>query len=325
MIVTIAGAGTMGHGLALVHALGGCEVRLQDISPQALDVARHRMGKALELLQASGAAAASRPEHLLDRSIRYTTDLAEAMASTDLFIECVAEDKNVKVGVFEQADRHAPEATIFTSNTSHLDPFPLIPVRRLARACAVHWYSPPYIIDLVDIAPSPEAPDCVPQFLCEMYRAMGKRPVKLSRFVPGYVVNRIQAAITREVFSILAEGYAGIVEIDESLRHGLALRMALLGHFMRSDFTGLKLLSVLADMRRADDPGGRLEAATLAGLCAKSHTGIEVGRGFYDYEGRSAPELSMDRDRNLLALKEAFAALTPITALPSRDFRTVAS
>ena len=320
MIVAIAGAGTMGHALALVHALGGCEVRLQDISEQALDLAKRRIRQAFALLRENGAIPAAQDDGWLDRSIRFTTDLSSAVASAGLFIESVAENAAIKRSVFAEADQFAPAHAIFTSNTSQLDPFPLMPQRRLAQACAVHWYAPPYVIDLVDIAPSSATDPAVPQTLRNLYRAMGKAPVVFSRFIPGYVANRVQAAIARELYDILQTGAVTIEDIDQSLRHGLSLRMALLGHFMRSDFTGLRLLAALAELRSTADDGASFEAETLRGLVADGHVGIEASRGFYDYAPRSGDALSYERDAKLLQLKAAFSAIAPIAAMPAPPF-----
>ena len=167
MIVAISGAGTMGHALALVHALGGCEVRLQDQSEEALGIARKRISIAYNLLVEEGMVSSTQADPLTH--ILTTTCLEDALVAADLFIETVTEDIEVKKTVYALADAAAPEHTIFASNTSHLDVFPLIPDRRLPRAFAVHWYSPPYVIDLVDIAPSPVAIPALADQLVLMY------------------------------------------------------------------------------------------------------------------------------------------------------------
>ena len=142
---------------------------------------------------------------------------------------------------------------------------------------------------------------------------MGKKPIVFDHFFPGYVANRVQSAITREIMGILDEGLATPAQIDDSLRHGLALRMALLGHLMRSDFTSLKL--VQANLA----PWLIVEKRPTA-LCSTTRlaraNGVSTGKGFFDYAGRSPAKLCLESDRKLLAMKKALHCIEPIYAEP---------
>jgi 3-hydroxybutyryl-CoA dehydrogenase len=310
-VVAISGAGTMGHALALVHALGGCEVRIHDIHQASLDTASKRIAQAFELLNEAGEIS-TKFKSMADLPITMSTDLGVAVAHADIFVEAAAESQEVKRLVFDEADRLCPLNCILTSTTSMLDVFPFIAPRRLPRFCVVHWYSPPYIIDLVEIAPGPETDPAVPDMLCKLYSGMGKKPVVFDRFFPGYVANRVQVAITREIMSILDEGLATPAQIDDSLRHGIALRMALLGHLMRSDFTSLKLVQAIqATMSdRVPVPDSYL----LHELVSQGHDGVSTGQGFFNYAGRSPADLCKERDRKLLAMKKALRCIEPIDA-----------
>lgn len=316
MQVTIAGAGTMGHALALVHALAGCRVRLQDIAEAGLEKAEQQIEAAFELLVETGAAAPSDRSRLGE--ISYHTDLPTAIETADLFIETVTENPDIKRNVFQIADTAAPMDAIFTSNTSFLDVFPLIPERRLTRCFAVHWYAPAYVIDLVDIAPSPIADPSLSEKLVTFYEGMGKVPVLFDQFLPGYIANRVQAAITREVFHMLDERLATPEQIDQSLRHGLALRMAFLGHVMRSDFTGLPLVQANLANGTYHLPPDTDRSGALDQLIERGDTGIATGRGFYDYGSRDGAALAKERDSKMLSLKSAFKQIGPIDAKPAK-------
>ena len=293
--------------------MGGCEVRLHDIHQVSLDTASARIAQAFQLLKEAGEISV-KIETAADLPITMSTDLAISAAHADIFIDAAAESEEVKRLVFKEADRLCPLDCILTSTTSMLDVFPLIATRRLSRFCVVHWYSPPYIIDLVEIAPGQETDPAVASKLSTLYAGMGKKPVVFDHFFPGYVANRVQTAITREIMSILDEGLATPAQIDDSLRHGLALRMALLGHLMRSDFTSLKL--VQANLATVSDRGPAPRSILLNELISQGHNGVSTGKGFFNYAGRSPANLCMERDRKLLAMKKALHCIEPIYAKP---------
>jgi 3-hydroxybutyryl-CoA dehydrogenase len=316
--IAIIGAGTMGHALALVHALGGsAEVRLQDIAPAVLERAPGLMATALATLREAGAVGAERDQAWLSEIVTTTGDLAAAVAGADLIVEAVVEDPEIKRQVFAAIDAAAPESAVIASNTSYLDVFPLIPARRQRRAVIAHWYTPPYLVDLVDIAPGPETDPAVIEALRALYAGMEKKPVVLRKFVPGFIANRIQAAISLEVYRLLDEGVADTAEIDASVKYGLALRMPLLGHLMKADFTGLAMSRHAQTNRSYTPPPVRGRSERLDTLVEAGHTGVMAGRGFYDYRGRSPAELMKERDLKLLRLKQALKAIGDIEADPT--------
>jgi 3-hydroxybutyryl-CoA dehydrogenase len=198
---------------------------------------------------------------------------------------------------------------VLASNTSYLDVFPLVPERLGPRALIMHWYTPPYIVDLVDIVPGPRtAPETV-EAMRGLVLGLGRRPIVLRRFVPGYVANRIQSAITLEVLRLLDEGVATPHEIDEAIVHGLALRMPILGHLAKADVTGLDLMRRALANRTYEPPPHPGRSATVDALCAEGRTGVMAGRGFFDWGDRDPAELFRERDRRLIALKQALGRI----------------
>jgi 3-hydroxybutyryl-CoA dehydrogenase len=277
-------------------------VRLQDSDPAALERAPGLIAAALETLREAGEVASDAIDPAQARIAR-TTDAGAAVRDVDLVVEAVVELPEVKRAVFAAVDRAAAPGTVIASNTSHLDVFPLIPPSRAAASAIAHWYTPPYIVDLVDLCAGPATDPATIARLKSFYAAMGKRPVAMKKFIPGYVANRIQAAIHLEVFKLLDEGYADAADIDDAMRHGLALRIPILGHLMKADFTGLALMQKLQAMRTYEPPVPRERSETLDRLVAAGRTGVLAGAGFFDYGGRTPAELFRERDRRLLALK----------------------
>ncbi|BBK45477.1 butyryl-CoA dehydrogenase [Allostella vacuolata] len=316
MPVAVIGAGTMGHALALVHALGGHPVRLYDNSPVALARAPGLMQTALATIRAAGEAPPGWTADRLADAVRIVPDLGEAAGGAGLVVEAVAEDAEVKRQVFAALDGLMPDDAILASNTSMLDIFPLVPERRARHTLIAHWYTPPYLVDLVDVVAGPATDPAVVETVRALYAGFGKHPIVLRRFVPGFIANRIQAAISLEVNALLDAGVAGPADIDDSIRHGLALRMALMGHLMKADFTGLALSRKILGNRSYTPPEATGRCATLERLVDAGRTGVDAGAGYYDYGGRSAAELFQERDRKLFALKRAFRAVEGVPARP---------
>lgn len=300
--IAVIGAGTMGHALALVFALGGHDVRLTDSSMTTLDGAGGLMETALATLRRAGETEHGN-EWLHDAVTRLPT-LAEAVEDADLIVEAIVEQPDAKRALFEQLDRVAPLHAIIASNTSYLDPFPLIPAARQGRAIIMHWYTPPYLVDLVDIVGGPECdPACV-EFARELCLAMGKMPVVMRKFVPGYIANRVQSAIALEVQRLLDDGVATAEEIDTAIIEGIALRLPILGVMAKADFTGIAFTQTSLQNRSYEPPLARGHCDAVDALVAAGRTGVMAGAGFYDW-GADPAALFEARDAKLLALKRA--------------------
>ncbi|WP_112322986.1 3-hydroxyacyl-CoA dehydrogenase family protein [Oceanibium sediminis] len=306
--VSVLGAGTMGHALAVVHALGGCAVRLTDTHAPTLSVAQGRIGAALETLAEAGTISTAEAAAAQAR-IQPVSSLAEALDGSELIVEAVVENADVKSALFAEIDRLASVDAVLASNTSFLDVFPLIPERRRTRALIAHWYTPPYIIDLVDLVPAPECDPEVMHRVQDLYEACGKAVLVFERFLPGYIANRLQAALNLECLRLIDEGMATPEQIDMAVRDGLAARMALLGHMRKADFTGLEMMRNGLRARTYEPPRATGGSATLDRLIDAGRTGVKSGAGFYDYDDAKPEDLLRARDLKLLKLKAAIAAI----------------
>jgi 3-hydroxybutyryl-CoA dehydrogenase len=139
----------------------------------------------------------------------------------------------------------------------------------------------------------------------DLVAGMGKEPVVFEKFISGYVANRLQSALTLEVNRLIDEGVATPAQIDRSIIHGLALRLPVLGHVMKADFTGLPLMQMALANRTYTPPEASGASATLDLLLTAGRTGAMSGRGYYDWGGRSPEELFRARDRKLIAIRKA--------------------
>jgi 3-hydroxybutyryl-CoA dehydrogenase len=294
----------MGHALALVYALGGHEVRLTDSSMAMLDKAGKLMETALaSLVEAGEAPAACTPDWLHQQVTRLPT-LAETLEDADLIVEAIIENPEAKRTLYAEVDRFAPAAAVIASNTSYLDPFPLIPEGRQGRSLIMHWYTPPYLVDLVDIVAGPRCEKAVVDWAAELVTAMGKVPLVMKTFVPGYIANRLQQAIAAEVYRLIDDGVATAEEIDTAVVHGLALRIPIVAIMAKADFTGLPILQNALLNATYQPPPPRNDSPTLDKLIGEGRTGVMAGAGYYDW-GKDTARLFAARDRRLMALKKA--------------------
>ena len=299
--VAIIGAGTMGHALAQVFACHGCTVRLTDnradALPHALDLIRGNLATLVDMDRMSAEAAAQAFGRILP-----TLRVEDAAGSADLAIEAVVEDIGVKQAVFAALDRGCPPHTILASNTSYLNIFEFVRTSRPEKVAITHWFAPPHIIPLVEIVCGPETVPETADTLKELFTAMGKRPVVIRKFLPGFIANRLQSALTQEALFLLDNGYATAEDIDAAAKGSFALRTPILGIMQRFDFAGLDLTQKILRNRQYTPPQVTERSASVDRLVASGKLGVKTGGGFFDYGGRTPAELAQERDQRLLRL-----------------------
>jgi 3-hydroxybutyryl-CoA dehydrogenase len=301
--VTIVGAGTMGHSLAQVFAQAGLEVRLQDIKEEILKRAMSLIASNLATLGELGGLDQDEQRNILNR-IQTTTDIAEAGEKADFVIEAIFEDEKAKKEIFKTLDRVCPPQAILASNTSYMDIFQFVETRRPDKVLIAHWFAPPHIVPLVEIVQGPETSSESVQAVKEVLIKVGKKPIVLSKFLPGFIGNRLQSALANEVLFLLDHGYATAEDIDMATKASFGLRIPIVGLVKRMDFTGLDLYQKIIRNAVYKVPAQRTSSASVDRLVAQGKLGVKSGSGFYEYGGRSTEEIMKERDRKLIRLME---------------------
>jgi 3-hydroxybutyryl-CoA dehydrogenase len=298
--IVIIGAGIMGHALAILFARGGLKVFLTDIDREKLDQAMNLIRSSLEFSFAQGAGEED-PEGILKR-IDTGAAWESLIRRADFIIEAIIEDVGAKRELFHKLARHIGPKTIVASNTSYLDVFPLAPDSIQERLLITHFFSPPYLIPLVEVVGGPQTNPSAVQETVGMMKDIGMTPVTLKKFLPGFIVNRIQRAIGREALYLIDEGYAEPAEIDRAIKASVAIRLPILGIFGRYDFAGLDMaVRALKAPPLGLASEDRLSPSLLK-LVADGHLGVKSGKGFYSYGNRSPAEVFKERDAKLVKI-----------------------
>jgi carnitine 3-dehydrogenase len=231
--VACVGAGLIGQGWATIFAAKGFDVILHDIDTTVLREAVRVIRKNIAFLEESGFLKKGATAPSCDR-IETTTDLAEAVQGADYVQESVFDDYPIKKQVFEAMDTVAPERAILASSASGLLMTEIQRVTKRPERCVlVHPILPVHLIPVVEIVGGEKTSAGSVETARALMRRLGKTPVLLRREVPGYIVNRLQAALLREAIDLVAKGVASVEDVDRSFCMGIGLRDPFLGPFMR--------------------------------------------------------------------------------------------
>jgi 3-hydroxybutyryl-CoA dehydrogenase len=176
-------------------------------------------------------------------------------------------------------------------------------LKRLEKIIITHWYAPPHIIPLVEIVKGPHTSWDTVEIMKKLLVKLGKKPVVMDRFIPGFIVNRLQRALAREIFHLLDNGYAAPEDIDSAVKASLGIRIPILGVVQRYDFTGIDLVDQFMRNPSIDLVSEDKPSKTLKGLVERGHLGVKSGRGFYDYSGEEMEGIMRARDIKLIKLK----------------------
>ena len=301
--ITVLGAGTMSPGIAQSYASGGYVVCVWNHREPTLEKAKGMLATNIATFVEEKVYDEKQAEDILSR-ISCTTDLEEALKDAFFVQETVAEKPDIKRELFEKVALAAEGGAVVASNASSLNPFTLAPESLIPRLAAAHWFAPPHIIPLVEVAKCeqtlPETIDTV----MELLKACGKTPVCLEKFVPGYLINRIQILLNTEVFYLLSEGVCTAEQLDLAVKASFMPRGLLLGLVQRYDFTGLDISANNIINSSYVMPPADPRPKALFDHVDKGELGVKTGKGFYDYSGRTPQEVSRERDRRLIRIFE---------------------
>jgi L-gulonate 3-dehydrogenase len=232
--VAIIGAGSIGVAWALVFAMAGMSVRLQDPDEARRRAAPEELASKAEALIDAGLFSGAADD--IARRVSVTGDLDAALADAIHVQENAPERLEIKQALFETFARRAPPDATLASSSSAIVASAFAPKGAGRERCmVVHPGNPPFLLRVVEVVPAPfTAPASVDAVEALLRRAC-MLPVRLGREVEGFVFNRLQGAVLREAYCLVRDGVIGVEDLDAVMTEGLGLRWSVIGPFETVD------------------------------------------------------------------------------------------
>jgi 3-hydroxybutyryl-CoA dehydrogenase len=284
--VAVLGAGTMGHGIAHVAAMAGCDVTLFDAIAGAADAGLAKVRMNLDKGVQLGKVDAGARDAAVAR-VRVATDLAAACAGVDAVIEAVPERLELKQELFGAVDKAAPAEALYATNTSSL------PVAAIARAVGdgsrvvgMHFFNPVHVMKLVEVVRHGETDPTAITCATALAERMGKTPIVVADS-PGFASSRLGLVIGLEAMRMVEQGVASPADIDTAMKLGYGHPM---GPLELTDLVGLDVRLGIAEYLASAVGPAFAPPKILADKVAAGHLGKKSGQGFYRWgaDGKKA-------------------------------------
>jgi 3-hydroxyacyl-CoA dehydrogenase len=223
--IAIVGTGTIGAGWATHYLARGFDVVATDPAPGAETALRAYVEAAWDAVTTVGLSHGASPDRLT-----FTADMREALAGADFVQENAPERPEFKVKLFAAIDDATPPDAIIASSSSGITMSVIqTGCRHPERTVIGHPFNPPHLIPLVEVVGGRKtAPDTI-EAAMSFYAAIGKRPIRLNKELPGHVANRLQAALYREVVYLIEQGVLDVADADDAVSWGPGLRWGVMG------------------------------------------------------------------------------------------------
>ena len=285
--IAVIGAGTMGNGIAHTFAQFNYNVHLIDISEESLERGMETIVKNLDRMVAKEKISEADKKKTLQQ-IKTFTSIKEGAKSADLVIEAATENAVLKTGIFKELDVVCSEKTILASNTSSISITQIAAAtNRPDKVIGMHFMNPVPIMKLVEIIRGYNTSHEVMETIVALSKKINKTPVEVNDY-PGFVANRILMPMINESIETLYNGVAGVNEIDQVLKLGMAHPM---GPLQLADFIGLDVcLSILEVLYDGFKNPKYAPCPLLVNMVRAGKLGVKSGEGFYDYSQNKKAE-----------------------------------
>ncbi|WP_406818025.1 3-hydroxyacyl-CoA dehydrogenase family protein [Metabacillus indicus] len=279
--IAVIGSGTMGSQIAMVCALSGYPVTLQDVSGESLAKAKDFLQQQMDKRVKKGRYTAEETDAAFSR-ILFTSSL-EDVKDADLVIEAIVEKLDVKRELFRQLDKITQPHAILATNSSTIVSSKLADATsRPEKVCNIHFFNPALVMDLVEVVKGPHTSEETAHTAIEFVKTIKKTPVLLKKEISGFIANRILGKLMDEAVFLLENGYASHEEIDlvctKALNHPI-------GPFALMDLTGIDV-NYFVRMQRYEESGDErdMPAKIVREKVQNGELGRKTGKGFYTYE-----------------------------------------
>jgi 3-hydroxybutyryl-CoA dehydrogenase len=293
------GTGTMGHGVAFLAAKAGNAVHMFGRSRDSIKRGLDSIDRAIKLyedntLMPPGGGAAIRA------NITGFTSIEEAVSGVDLVMESVSENMQTKHEVYKIAEKHCPEAAILATDTSSLTLSEVAKaLQKPERFCAIHFFTPPYLMPTVEVCPCPATLRSVLDVSAAWVEFIGNVPIVMNKEVPGFLINRLQAACVREAAYIVEQGWASAETVDKAISYSLGRRYGVTGPLESADMGGLDIFDAILD-ELGDKLYSGKSLKLLKDSVKRGDLGLKTGQGIYSWPPERIQDKRGRRERSLL-------------------------
>ncbi|WKA53820.1 3-hydroxyacyl-CoA dehydrogenase family protein [Planococcus shixiaomingii] len=298
--ISIIGAGTMGHSIALSAAWAGQQVKVYGINDQDLENADKSLTNKLKVMVDNDLFDTEKA-HRIRENIRFSTRLEDVISGSTFVIEVIPEVLEMKREMYKKIEGLAGEDVVIASNTSGFKPSLLAEeMARPNRFVVTHFWNPGHLIPLVEVVKGKHTDEETVQRAMNVLTEMKKKPILLNKEIPGFIGNRLQYALFREAQALLDSGAATKEDIDAAVTYSIGRRLPVTGPLMTADMGGLDVFSAISNYLFEDLSTDQRSGETLSRLVEDKKLGDKSGAGFYEWEKSVSEQLNAEREQTLI-------------------------
>lgn len=238
--VTCLGGGTIGASWAVSFAMNGLNVIVYDITDEALAYAKGLVERSAKTLADCEVVDEKGAEELCAR-VSYTTNVEEALKNAQYIQESVPENLAVKHATVENIEKYAPADAIVGSSASRMQIGDICaPAQHKERYTGAHPYNPPHLVPLVEICPGADTSEETKETIYEFFKLLKKEPIMLHQPSIGFVGNRLQAVLFRELKDLVGRGVVSLEDANKAVTFGPGFRWGVMGPTLVFDLGNAK-------------------------------------------------------------------------------------
>ncbi len=291
----------MGRSIAEIISSYGIETYLYDAFEEQVDNAKGLIEADLSYYLAEGIISEAAVEKSA-RCLHYTKTLPEGAKNADMVIEAVFEDPKVKRDIYEKLDKYCGPSCIFCSNTSGSNIFEIVNISHPERLVITHFFNPAYIMPLVEIVAGAQTSESTKSQVYAFLAHLGKEPVVINQYVPGFIVNRIATAIVREAGYMIQKGWVSGADIDKAIRSTSGIRYAFEGPLALYDVVGWDLTTSVSDTIQKTLCNDTGKNALGVEMIEKGMLGLKSGKGIYAYDAIKPQDYLHNRAQRIVEM-----------------------